>query len=77
MHDIIYSSFILFSLWVLLCRNFQTHASRLKQNDILFHPLLPDTKDSIFQRNFQFEQQISHCSKKFEMARSRDTESDY
>ena len=40
MHDIIYSSFRTFSLWVLLFRKFETHESRLKQNDILFYPLL-------------------------------------
>ena len=40
MSGIICSSNRIFELWVLLCRKFQTHESRLKQNDILFHPLL-------------------------------------
>ena len=31
-----------------------------------------DTKDSIFKRKFQFEQQIFHCSKKFEMEKFRE-----
>ena len=38
--EIIYSSYRIFSLWVLLCCQFQTHEIRLKQNDILFHSLL-------------------------------------
>ena len=57
MRDIIYSSFRVFTLWVLLCRKFQTHESRLKQNDILFHPLLilkiPFSKE-IFNLNYLF-----------------------
>jgi len=32
-----------------------------------------DTKDSIFKRKFQFKQKIFHCSKKFEMAKSRES----
>ena len=40
MIEIIYSPYIIFSLWVLLCYQFQTHEIRLKQNDILFHSLL-------------------------------------
>ena len=32
-----------------------------------------DTKDTIFKRKFQFQQQIFHCSKKFEMAKSRES----
>ena len=32
-----------------------------------------DTKDSISKRKFQFKQQIFHCSKKFEMAKSRES----
>ena len=40
MCEIIYFSYRIFSLWVLLCYQFQTHETRLKQNDILFHSLL-------------------------------------
>jgi len=36
-------------------------------------PFSIDTKDSIFKRKFQFKQQIFHCSKKFEMAKSRES----
>ena len=39
MSEIIYSSYRIFSLWVLLCYQFQTHGIRLKQNDILFNPI--------------------------------------
>eukprot|EP00493_Phyllostaurus_siculus_P001581 UN01589 len=57
MRDIIYPSCRIFSLWVLLCRHFQTHKSRLKQNYILFHSLLilkiPFSKE-IFNLNNKF-----------------------
>ena len=57
MRNIIYSSFEIFSLWVWLCRKFQTHESRLKQNDILFHPLfilIPPLSKEIFNLNNKF-----------------------
>ena len=40
MREIIYSSYRIFWLWVLLCYQFQSNEIRLKQNYILFHPLL-------------------------------------
>ena len=40
MCEIIYSSYKIFALWASLCYQFQTHETRVKQNDILFHPLL-------------------------------------
>ena len=35
-----------------------------------FVPFSIDTKESIFKRKSQFEQQIFHCSKKFEIVKS-------
>ena len=71
MREIIYSSLRIFSLWVLLCRKFQTHESRFKQNDIFFHPLLilniPFSKE-IFNLNNKF-----FIVQKFEMAKTRES----
>ena len=36
-------------------------------------PASIDTKGSIFKRKFHFKQQIFHCSKNFEMAKSRES----
>ena len=65
MRKTIYSSYKIFSLWVLLCYQCQTHEIIWKHNDILFHPLLI--------LKIPFSKEIFHCSKKFEMAKTRES----